>query len=121
MEGRDEDRMLSLVRSANGARDVGTESPLVLVSFSTTYQAQEEVLGRVVQALGMLPLQALVTTGPAVSLDGHLPANVNAASSVSHTDVLPRVALVVIHGGLGTVMAALAHGVPLICLPMGRD
>ena len=25
------------------------------------------------------------------------------------------------HAGLGTVMAALGHGVPLLCMPMGRD
>jgi UDP:flavonoid glycosyltransferase YjiC (YdhE family) len=34
---------------------------------------------------------------------------------------LPQAALVVCHAGLGTVMAALSHGVPLVCLPMGRD
>src|SRR5207253_5005080 len=34
---------------------------------------------------------------------------------------LPHAALVITHAGLGTVMAALAHGVPLLCLPMGRD
>jgi UDP:flavonoid glycosyltransferase YjiC (YdhE family) len=28
---------------------------------------------------------------------------------------------VVTHAGLGTVMIALYHGVPLVCLPMGRD
>jgi len=27
----------------------------------------------------------------------------------------------VTHAGLGTVHAALAHGVPLVCLPIGRD
>jgi UDP:flavonoid glycosyltransferase YjiC (YdhE family) len=35
--------------------------------------------------------------------------------------VLPHTAVVVTHAGLGTVMAALIHGVPLLCLPMGRD
>jgi UDP:flavonoid glycosyltransferase YjiC (YdhE family) len=27
----------------------------------------------------------------------------------------------VTHAGLGTVMSALSHGVPLLCLPLGRD
>jgi UDP:flavonoid glycosyltransferase YjiC (YdhE family) len=35
--------------------------------------------------------------------------------------LLPRASLVVTHAGLGTVMAALAHGVPLLCMPLGRD
>jgi len=29
--------------------------------------------------------------------------------------------LVITHAGLGAVMTALAHGVPLLCMPMGRD
>jgi UDP:flavonoid glycosyltransferase YjiC (YdhE family) len=28
---------------------------------------------------------------------------------------------VVTHGGHGTVLRALAHGVPLLCMPLGRD
>lgn len=36
-------------------------------------------------------------------------------------DVLPRCAAVVTHGGSGTVVAALAAGVPCVVLPMGAD
>jgi UDP:flavonoid glycosyltransferase YjiC (YdhE family) len=35
--------------------------------------------------------------------------------------VLPHASLVVTHAGLGTVSAALAFGVPMVCLPLGRD
>lgn len=97
------------------------DPPLVLVSFSTTYQAQDELLRRTIAALGQLPVRALVTTGPAISLDGALPANVETSPWVSHAEVLPRTSLVLTHGGHGTAMASLAHGVPLICMPMGRD
>jgi MGT family glycosyltransferase len=105
-------------RKTAGADD---ERPLVLVAFSTTYQAQEELVPGVVAALGTLPVRALVTTGPALKLDASLPANVEISSWVSHAKVLPRTALVVTHAGMGTVMASLAHGVPLVCIPMGRD
>lgn len=40
---------------------------------------------------------------------------------VPHAAVLPSARVVVTHGGHGTVMKALAHGVPLVCLPFGRD
>jgi len=35
--------------------------------------------------------------------------------------VLGEARAVVTHGGHGTVMKALAQGVPLVCLPFGRD
>jgi UDP:flavonoid glycosyltransferase YjiC (YdhE family) len=35
--------------------------------------------------------------------------------------VLPGASLVITHAGLGTVMAALAHGVPLVCMPLKAD
>jgi MGT family glycosyltransferase len=97
------------------------QPPLVLVSLSTSYQAQEDVLHRVVAALGTLPVRALVTTGPAVSPPADRPGNVEVSAWTAHEDVLPRAALVITHAGMGTVMAAMAHGVPMLCLPMGRD
>ena len=36
-------------------------------------------------------------------------------------DVLPHTDLVVAHAGQGTVTAAVNAGVPLVCVPMGRD
>jgi MGT family glycosyltransferase len=95
--------------------------PLVLVSFSTVYQAQEPLVRRVLAALGTLPVRVVVTTGPAVELGGPQPPNVEAHRWLPHADVLPETDLVVTHAGMGTVMASLAHGVPLVCLPMGKD
>jgi MGT family glycosyltransferase len=98
------------------------DEPLVLVSFSTTYQRQEEPLQRIADALAGLPVHGLMTLGemlPANAL--RLPANVEVRAFVPHATLLPRASLVVTHAGLGTVMAALAHGVPLVCMPMGRD
>ena len=47
--------------------------------------------------------------------------SVTFAQAVPHAAVLPSVDVVVSHAGLGTVTAALAHGVPLVCHPFGRD
>lgn len=38
-----------------------------------------------------------------------------------HAAVLPHASLVITHGGHGTVTAAVSAGVPLVCVPMGRD
>ena len=35
--------------------------------------------------------------------------------------MLPETSVVVTHAGHGTIMRALAHGVPLLCMPMGND
>lgn len=108
--------------SATGPpRGVRDDPPLVLVSFSTGYQAQEDVLHNVVDALGRLPLRAIVTTGPAIRFENAVPDNVEIAKWRRHSEILPRTSLVITHAGLGTTMAAMAYGVPLLCLPMGRD
>jgi UDP:flavonoid glycosyltransferase YjiC (YdhE family) len=109
---------------ASGDRDRpvhGGGRPLVLVALSTTYQAQEDLLGRVITALGDLDVRGLVTTGPAVRPPADVPANVEVRAWVPHAEVLPQASLVITHAGMGTVMAAMACGVPMICLPMGRD
>jgi len=41
--------------------------------------------------------------------------------SAPHSVVLPQARVVVAHGGHGTVMKSLAAGVPLLCVPLGRD
>lgn len=49
------------------------------------------------------------------------PANVLIHDLLPHGAVLPHAAAVVTHAGHSTVMAALADGVPMVCMPMGRD
>ncbi len=49
------------------------------------------------------------------------PANVAVVASAPHRLVLPHADLVVTHGGHGTVIKALAAGVPLVILHHGRD
>ncbi len=98
----------------------GDDRPLVVVGLSTTHQAHEPMLERIVAALATLPVRALVTTGGA-TLRSVPPANVHVVRFVPHAQVLPEAAVVVTHAGLGTVHVALAHGLPLVCLPIGRD
>ncbi len=99
-----------------------SKDPLVLVAFSTTFMGQASLLERIIRALGPLRVRALVTVGPALAARHfHAPSHVVVCGSAPHSKVLPDAALVVTHGGHGTVIRALAHGVPLLCIPMGRD
>lgn len=96
--------------------------PRVLVTLGTTCQHQEDALRRVAEAVAGLPVQAVITVGSTVDLGVIDPSpNVAVHRYIPHRTLLPDCALVVTHAGLGTVMASLAHGVPLLCLPIGRD
>jgi MGT family glycosyltransferase len=98
------------------------ERPLVLVAFSTTFQDQAGVLGKVVEALSLLPVNAVLTAGPACADLGIAGAeNVLVVASGPHDAILRKAALCISHCGHGTVMRALSAGVPLLCMPMGRD
>lgn len=96
--------------------------PLALVAMSSEYQGHRELLQKTVDALSGLPLRAVVTTGPGLdpaALRGG--PNVEIVESAPHLEVLGNADLVVTHAGHGTVIKALANGVPLVCLPIGRD
>ena len=77
---------------------------------STIYQDQLEVLRRAARALGALPV--LAGTGA-----GQCPSAAGGAAP----RVLAEAAAVVTHAGHGTVLKALAAGVPALCLSQGRD
>jgi MGT family glycosyltransferase len=96
--------------------------PLVVVSLSTSFQHQGALLQRLMDALGGMRVRALVTLGPTLAPeDFQAPANVVIRTSAPHGQVFPEAAAVVTHAGHGTVMRALACGLPLVCIPMGRD
>jgi UDP:flavonoid glycosyltransferase YjiC (YdhE family) len=40
---------------------------------------------------------------------------------IPHDSILPQAAVVVCHGGMGVAQRSLAHGVPLVVVPFGRD
>jgi len=102
--------------------DASDRRPLVLVGFSTTFQNQVDVLRRVGSALSELDVRAVVTTGPAVDLAAIPSApNVHLCASAPHSQLLKEAAAVITHAGHGTVIRALAAGVPVVCMPMGRD
>jgi MGT family glycosyltransferase len=96
--------------------------PLVVVSLSTSFQQQGALLQRLMDALSEMRVRGLVTLGPTLALEEfHAPENVVIRPSAPHGQVFPQASAVVTHAGHGTVMRALVHGLPLVCIPMGRD
>ena len=99
------------------------DDPLVLVGLGADFQDQEGLLRRIVVAVGELPVRAVVTTGQGIDPGSiQAPANVQIVRAAPHSEVLREAALAITHcGRYGVTIKALAAGVPLVCLPMGRD
>jgi UDP:flavonoid glycosyltransferase YjiC (YdhE family) len=115
--------------------------PLVVVSLGTAGEPARDlpVLGRIVAALGTMAVRAVVNLPDYIAPrdlaadhraaghrdpgrpDGALPGNVTVTGYVRHAAVLPHADLLVTHGGLGSVVAAVAHGVPMVALPLDRE
>jgi hypothetical protein len=75
------------------------------------------------ERLADLPARILVTIGDDADPGelGPLPANVHVERWVAQDAVIPRADAVVCHGGYGSVLGALAHGVPVVALPLFAD
>lgn len=96
--------------------------PWVLVSCSTEYQGDEALALTAADALRELPVRVLITAADATDGVGALRRpGLRVERFVPHAAVLPHVAAVVCHGGMGTVQKAVGHGVPLVVVPFGRD
>ncbi|WBB70086.1 glycosyltransferase [Micromonospora sp. WMMD812] len=96
------------------------ERQAILVSLSTNnFPGQPQALQAILDAVADLPARAIVTTGPAVDPAAlRAPANAELHRFVPHDEVMPRVSLVIGHGGHATTMRALAHDLPLVVMPM---
>lgn len=98
--------------------------PLVYASLGTAFnQEAGDLYARVVAGVRDLAVDVLVTVGR--ELDpaelGPQPGNVRVERYVPQWAVMPHAALAVTHGGSGGVIGALAHGVPVVALPLGAD
>jgi UDP:flavonoid glycosyltransferase YjiC (YdhE family) len=97
-------------------------TPLVVVGLSSQYMHQEALFSRILTALADLPVHVLATSGLELDPDElRVRANVELRRYVPHGAVLPRAALLVTHAGTGSLLAGFAHGVPCVCIPLGRD
>ena len=96
-------------------------APLVYVTLGTIFN-DSSLFGTLLAALDG-EVSALVTTGRDVepAALGPAPPRVRVERLVDQAGVLPRCAAVVCHGGSGTTLGALAHGVPLVLVPQGAD
>lgn len=97
-------------------------APLIVVGMGTTAMGESDVLQRAFDAVEGLDVTAFVTLGEHLDAGSfRVPPNAIVSGYVRHTAVMPHASLFVGHAGLGGISAALAHGVPMVCVPLGRD
>jgi Glycosyltransferase family 28 C-terminal domain len=104
----------------------GNEDPLVYLTFGSVAAGEHlpyyPALYRLaIDALSPLPVRVLVTVGDAareIEELGKVPSNARIETWVAHDDVARRADVIVCHGGFGSTLGALAHGTPLVILPL---
>ncbi len=95
--------------------------PLVYFTLGTVFDMESgDLVARALAGLGALPVNVLATFGDRIDL-GPQPPNVRIESHIPHGALLPHCDAVVSHGGSGTMVDALAAGVPQVVLPIGAD
>jgi len=98
------------------------DRPLVLLTLGTVFN-DTALLSTALAGLAQLDVNVVATVGPdgdpdAISVD---PGRVRIERFVPLGLLLEHCDLVVAHGGAGTTLAALAHGIPLVMIPQGAD
>jgi rhamnosyltransferase subunit B len=74
-----------------------------------------------VEAVRILGVRAMLVTNFQEQLPRELPLGVNAFGYLPFSEVLPRAALLVYHGGIGTLAQTLKAGIPHLVVPNGHD
>lgn len=99
--------------------------PWVHASEGTVHVLSPFVLSAAAQGLANLPMQVILTTGgnrePSELDLGPIAPNVHVVRWVSHTELLPRLDVMITTGGSATVQSTLKAGVPLIIVPTEWD
>jgi UDP:flavonoid glycosyltransferase YjiC (YdhE family) len=97
-------------------------APLVVVAPSTAQDPQQQLLLAALEGLAGEPVRVLATWNrrpPPVTV--RVPPNVRLVEWISYSRTMPGSALVICHGGHGTMVRALASGAPVLTVPHSGD
>ena len=98
------------------------DAPLVLVAPSTAKDPECRLVRTALEGLADQRVRVVATTNraqPERSIE--VSDNAVLVDWLSYTQVMPRAALVICHGGHGTTVRALGAGVPVLCCPVAGD
>lgn len=96
--------------------------PLILVAPSTSQDPDNRLVRSALAALDGEAVRVVATTNRVVpSRPIEVPANAVLVDWLSYSQVMPEAALIICHGGHGTVARALSQGVPVLSCPAAGD
>ncbi len=95
--------------------------PRVLISIGTTFDhgTKQHFFDKVIQAFAGEDVRVVLVSDPA--LRPEWPANFQVCRQVPQLAVMPHLDAVVCHGGQNTVFESLAHGLPMVVIPIAYD
>jgi rhamnosyltransferase subunit B len=94
--------------------------PIVFTPGSAASTLQSFFLASI-EAVSELGARAMLITNFPDQLPRELPRGVKAFGYVPFSDVLPKTALIVYHGGIGTLAQAVKSGIPHLVVPNAHD
>ncbi|HEY3335713.1 MAG TPA: nucleotide disphospho-sugar-binding domain-containing protein [Candidatus Limnocylindrales bacterium] len=107
---------------AGFAREPGSPSR-VAVTLGTMLPGRLDAMTAILDGLERLDVEVVATVGPGLdpAALGPRPARIHVERYVPMSQLLPTCDALVFHAGSGTMLAALAAGLPLVLLPVAAD
>jgi zeaxanthin glucosyltransferase len=96
---------------------------MIFVSMGTLQNGIKEIYRVIAETCAEFPVQTVISLGGGLPPEnlGELPGNPIVVSYAPQLALLSRAALTIFHGGLNTALESLAHGVPMIAIPVAFD
>ena len=100
------------------------DAPTVYFTLGTVFNLESgDLFARVLEGLAELDVNVVATAGDSIDPAEFepLPEHVRVERFIPQATVLPHIDAVVSHAGSGSVLGALAHGLPQVLIPLGAD
>jgi MGT family glycosyltransferase len=98
--------------------------PTLYLTLGTIFNTESgDLFSRVLDGVRGLDLDVVVTVGRGMDPAelGPQPGRVHVERYVPQAALLPHCTAVLSHAGSGSVLGALTHGLPMVCIPLGAD
>jgi MGT family glycosyltransferase len=101
-----------------------TDQPLIYASLGTLVNGLDHMYKHILEAVEPLAdVQVVLSVGKNINPEnlGPIPSNTIVVRSAPQIELMKRAALCITHAGLNTTLESLAHGVPMVAIPIGYD